>query len=848
MVLKKFKLIENSKRPTHEWLKEHKERYFRSTPISGNTGTPCGKVNNITVVDLDFYKETDDNKFIKKFGDYILYFNTYTVKTCNGGIHLYFEYDEDIKTTTNSEYNIDIRNDNSYVVSPLSVINNKSYTVINDVPIKKMCNDIKEWLIKHLYKIKKRTTREHNMNIDTTFHNEYNVSPLDLNKIIYNLPDEYWIDHELFLKFTTFCKYFNIEQEWDEINKNKPNYDKDNNYNKFWKIAKPTEAIIDSVIGEVSLPYYKYKPHPYQCKYNKDVQVLNKPKLGYDFLKQDEHYLIKSDTGTGKTTSFKHYIKNTEQKFISICSRVSLVNEQYITFNEHGVDCINYKYMMDNNNAFKKFKNDDNIIITIDSIIYLSNIDFSKYVIYLDEYNSLLEYLITSPTLQNTRAIVFYRLKQILKNAKQIIATDADINDISYNFFDSNIPNYNMWINEHKHNKNIKAIEIETIDELIKKLRCEDKFMLCMDSKIQAEAIYHILDDENIKLYVSGNNEDIKLDDHDKVIFSPKVLYGIDSTMNRNIYCFYKEHTISPTAYLQQIGRCRNIKTLYYLFSKKNVMIDNKTYTDIKEEIYEKNTLGCRYFISSCMGNNELNDEYMSLLNKYVHLYNCYNVNKFGHFRLLLKERGFKLKKDVRIKKTSLKNFNKVIKDMKDDKEMNNNLDKILKVPEEEKEQYKEYYTNQYLLDQHFNLCHMMNYTVEQLKDNVCNKQDYNVNKITNIKSKLIYLKQLKNSIQNDPILKNIEMDKELCEEERKRLYQEYTIIHGIKTTIKDFTENKNILKSLHSIYTSMFGKNIFNVQVKKITQSSGKRTNIRLYTINDNYIQKNIDLYNYRK
>ena len=248
------------------------------------------------------------------------------------------------------------------------------------------------------------------------------------------------------------------------------------------------------------------------------------------------------------------------------------------------------------------------------------------------------------------------------------------------------------------------------------------------------------------------------------------------------------------------------------------------------------------------MGNNELNDEYMSLLNKYIYLYNCYNVNKFGHFRLLLKQRGFRIKKDIRIKKSSLKDFNKVIKDMKDDKEMNTNLDKILKVPEEDKEQYKEYYTNQYLLDQHFNLCHMMNNTISDLKENLCNRQDYNVNKISAIKSKIIYLKQLKNSVQDDPKLENILIDKDICEEERKRLFQEYTIIYG-KTNIKDFTDDKNISKSLHSMYSSIFGKNIFEEpKVKKITLNSGKRTNIRLYKINDKYIQKNINLYNYRK
>lgn len=851
MGLKKFKLIDNSKRPTNEWAKENKNKYFRTSHISGNSGVVCGKINNITVVDLDFYKESDDNKFIKKFGDYISAFDTYTVKTYRGGIHLYFQYESDIKTTTNTQYNIDIRNDNSYVVSAGSMIEGKKYIIINDVPIKKMSNDIKNWIINNLYTIKKKNTnKKTNMTInDNKIINEYNITRRDLLNIINNLSLDYWTNNELFLKYTTFCKYFKIEKEWDELNKTKPNYNKNNNYNTYWNTAKPTEYIIDSIIGDVSLPYYKYKPHPYKdIKYNKDTTTINQNKLGYDFIKNNDiNYLIKSDTGTGKTTTFKHYIKNTNQKFISICSRVSLVNEQYKVFNEHGVDCVNYKFRLEENNLFKKFDNQDNIVITVDSIIYLSNIDFSKYIIYLDEYNSLLEYLITSPTLQNTRAVVFYRLKQILKNAKQIIATDADINDISYKFFDSNITNYNMTINTYKHNNNINATEIKTVEDLIRRLKKENKFMLCMDSKTQAEAIYHILDNQDIKLYVSGNNEDISLDDYDKVIFSPKVLYGIDSSMSRNIYCMYKEHTISPTAYLQQIGRCRNIKTLYYLFSKKNFIHDDKTYEDIQNETYEKNILGCRYFSDSCLGNKELNDEYMLLLNKYLYLYNCYNVNKFGWFRLLLKDRGFKIIKDVKVIKPSLKEFNKVIKDVKNEKGLNVELDKILKVPEEHKNEYKEYYTNQYLLEQHFNLCNMINYTQEELKDIISKKNDYNICKITNNKSKLIYLKKLKAIIQDDTTLYNIDALKDICHEERKRLYQEYIIIYG-SSNISDFKDNTNILKAIRRMYTINFGKNIFNEPtIKKKTLPTGKRTNVRYYTINHAYVQKNINLYNYR-
>ena len=58
---------------------------------------------------------------------------------------------------------------------------------------------------------------------------------------------------------------------------------------------------------------------------------------------------------------------------------------------------------------------------------------------------------------------------------------------------------------------------------------------------------------------------------HNKIIYSPKVIYGIDSCMRRNVYCWYKEHTINPKKMVQQVARCRNINNLYYHFEKKKI-------------------------------------------------------------------------------------------------------------------------------------------------------------------------------------------------------------------------------------------------------------------------------------
>ena len=39
---------------------------------------------------------------------------------------------------------------------------------------------------------------------------------------------------DLFLKYTTFCKFFNVKDLWDKYNQQKPNYDYEKNINCYW--------------------------------------------------------------------------------------------------------------------------------------------------------------------------------------------------------------------------------------------------------------------------------------------------------------------------------------------------------------------------------------------------------------------------------------------------------------------------------------------------------------------------------------------------------------------------------------------------------------------------------------
>ena len=83
----------------------------------------CGSMSNITVVDYDLPESYD--RMVAEYPDLKKH---KTIKTRNG-YHIYFQYDETIKTTTNAMINfdkIDIRNDNSVIFAPPTVYKLKS--------------------------------------------------------------------------------------------------------------------------------------------------------------------------------------------------------------------------------------------------------------------------------------------------------------------------------------------------------------------------------------------------------------------------------------------------------------------------------------------------------------------------------------------------------------------------------------------------------------------------------------------------------------------------------------------------------------------------------------------------
>ena len=142
----------------------------------------------------------------------------------------------------------------------------------------------------------------------------------------------------------------------------------------------------------------------------------------------------------------------------------------------------------------------------------------------------------------------------------------------------------------------------------------------------------------------------IRLNEHKRIIYSPKIVYGLDSDgygvdhLPRPVYCYYEMNTISPSAMLQQINRERRISHHYYLIFTKKVSCDTIiSEDDFKLYVQEENLLSLKVFKTT---EKHINELFCSLLYYYEYKQNCYNSNSALHFKKLLTERGFKLTND----------------------------------------------------------------------------------------------------------------------------------------------------------------------------------------------------------
>ncbi len=770
-----------------------------------NKALKTGKQTNITVIDLDIYKGLNSDDFVSEFGkNFIKEFDTYTQRTPNGGYHLFFEYEEDIRQTQTDA--IDVRNDGGYIIVSPSSIDGKFYEVINDVKIKKMPVNLKEWLLDNLYTKQEKERIINGVKKPSVNEGDYKYNDIPdqlLETVLEDLPENY-VDGKDWWKFTSFMKAFDKWSLWDKISEKSNKYKRTNNY-KIWDSMKYYDFTFQILkdCGSSLIDLIKFKPI-------KDVLPTPNKKVDVRYISEGltinkkRNYIIKSDTGTGKTTLFKKYCRDKGLKFLSICSRVSLADEQERTFSEYDLSCVHYKDVKKGD-----FIDDlDSYITQVDSIEKFNTLDVSDHVIFLDEFNSLIEYIFKSSTLNRNRLTVLTTLTHFLKNCKQVIATDADISSVCFKLFDYCDLDYKFVKNTHNHNKNVKAYEVETLTRLIEDIKKCKKFIVCCDSKKIAEKIF-IEIGEMGKLYTSDNNEKLDINEHDQLIFSPKIVYGLDSNINRKVFCVFRGNTISPSNMLQQINRERQItEVCFYFENRKSKMAKFSSKKECVEYIKETNKSALKQFEIT---NSGLNDMFIDILQDIEYKFDCFDTNKYAHFIHLMRKRGFEVSplytKNEKVKKSELK----VVKEWQEenfDIANFNNLNQILKlVDDEDINKYKPMFLEPQKLMNHF---YISTYLLKDTEEDRYIKRldglkDFPIKKYQQDYSKMNLLKKFEKMTKTERDDK-IECQKGLSKEKSKEMNKSFKEVYGFKRKDVDYTDKTECTQQLIKCYKQLFG------------------------------------------
>ena len=864
-----------------------------------------GKSNDLSVVDLDFKTPEDKQNhiFLKTWGTPDKWFEKWgcpVVQSASGGYHLYFKYDDRIPTISSTQrlkkdekdnLQIDTRGnsnkspDGGLIIAPGTILAKGEYKMIlghidhrNILP-----EELYSWLVEIGVFGKSKVGKKEQKIVSKKIHDgsaSYEVEEITgcdqslykydfpdklLHKIIKGLPDSYFHSYQGYLLFSTAMKQINRKDIWlmyPKLN-NPAGGSVDSEAHKEWlenhwnNIKQHRTLLAMNHIlknssfenARTALDYYKYKPLLPNVK--KPDLIVNKKKLGYTFFNELEeqfpkkkYFVIKSDTGTGKTTSFRHYQKNKGQyDFLSIVSRISLGLEQFTVFNKEEVYCEFYEY--------NPYSQEVGYVIQIDSLLklyhYYNKGYFQDTTIFLDEFNSLVKHLLTSETLtqKGTRIPVMNLFLNILKDCGRVFMTDADISDPAIEFIESINQDEICYVkNTYNHNQGKPTQEIFSVDELVKLMKETPKWICACDWASYANMLKEAIGDENIIVIDATTTERYDWDKHDRIIFSPKVIYGLDSTMERPVFCAYKESTIDAGDMLQQINRNRNITKLYYLFERKRCKFTTfNTLKDAEEDTED--------ILKWCDKNDHLHQEitqvhpiFKRIFNKYKYTRDCYMSNPYAHARRLMKERGFVVD-EVNFLKSNNTKSGQLMKANKERlvEEVSPELDYVLRkneyigLPKEEIENYKEIFVDnnfigryttarKYLFEEFGESYNPENkewehkyeneliadlQKIKSLKGKIENSQEFNIKLIQTTNNRLIYLDKLREAIGQKDKFK-INDFTVLDEQQALAFMSEYraTFNYRGKEDTNLLTTKLGTQQLINKIYKTLFGTSPF--------------------------------------
>lgn len=368
-------------------------------------------------------------------------------------------------------------------------------------------------------------------------------------------------------------------------------------------------------------------------KWSKEhLEMLDKRYPNLKYLNKKDCEFVKSllnDNSNEDVNDTINYLCNFNNKphinnifnvrILIISSLITLGDKIFKDLNDNGIKIFNYR----TNSNSESLNNQHNLIISLEQLYKLRD---SYDIIIIDEFTSFIGRF-NSHTNKENRIKNLNTLFKLCANSNHIILCDAILRDDSYYFskilFNKRNSLYFMnsfkkcqdktvTIYKTKNNENITNIFIDSfIDD---KIKSRESIIICSDSAKKATDIYEYIKSKDVpneyvllitkcyykqKAIVNCNNA-FK---NKCVIFSPKILYGIDIQIPyESIYAIYTGKSINSYLMLQQISRCRKCKEIKLL-----ALFDDKNDKVISYDLYKNKYI--KYVIKHNMGLEKIIDK-----------------------------------------------------------------------------------------------------------------------------------------------------------------------------------------------------------------------------------------------
>jgi hypothetical protein len=593
---------------------------------------------------------------------------------------------------------------------------------------------------------------------------------------------------------------------------------------------------------------------------------------------ENDIIIIQSGTGTSKTRNTAKNLKdilNEEIYVLSVVNLISLAREQIDCFqNNYKINMNNYQY------GIQEFNN-KNGVICINSLHKLSNIEYnvSNKILYIDEVNDLIETLYKNECLDGILVSVYTFLLKLIKEAKKVILTDANIDNNVLNLLSiRKTNNKTIFIkNSYQKFKDVEATLYNDENKFIDKLRVSIKnkkyFLFGCDSCSQLRKMYISLCEEfeeqkkDFILITSLDKFDIHSASRDFknkfVFYSPSVKTGVsfylkDVKQEQFIY-ISKKPQIKPDAVYQMSCRTRNMKCLNLYISDINTIATKYETLEEYENAYKKMIDTNERLMNLSVSRDEddniriVNNMYFKLFTFSKYKEDIFYTDYKEHYLNYLKRDGFKIvesgfkakidkKIDAKMNQQFINYYDKKYNDILKlyyEAETEEDIDKLyeqhliitkrmdmLNISTKEKAiKYKDFVLDEYLLTDYFRLINLFK-TKEYINKKILEKQNkkFNVKCISDVFQKIRMLEIFEAHYKiadrfSDLNYKNVDINNEI-NEDFKTMYKS----NFPKHTTKNFKSKENLRKVYINIINDITGSQLKFITYKKVKNKETKQ------------------------